>query len=239
MEDNAQSISLNKYISSTGICSRREADKWIEAGRVKINGQTAKKGNRVLENDVVTLDDKALKPKPKLVYIALNKPPGITCTTDLRDKDNIIDFVGHPQRIFPIGRLDKASSGLILLTNDGDIVNEILRVENNHEKEYIVTVDKPVTDRFIRRMSQGVPILGTVTNPCQIEKKGKNVFKIILTQGLNRQIRRMCEYLGYKVRTLKRIRIMNIKLDGIKPGQWRDLKQEELKELRKRLEKRK
>lgn len=226
------SISLNKFISSTGICSRREADNWIDAGRVKINGNIAQKGNRVNEGDEVTIDGKPLKNKPKAVYIVLNKPPGITCTTDLRDKSNIIDFVNHPQRIFPIGRLDKPSSGLILLTNDGDIVNQILREENEHEKEYIVTVDKPINPRFIQRMGNGIPILGTTTKKCKVNKLGKFVFKIILTQGLNRQIRRMCEYLGYKVVSLKRVRVMNIKLEGLKVGEWRDLTHKELKELR-------
>ncbi len=234
---NDDSVSLNKYISETGICSRREADRWIEAGRIKINGKTAAKGNRVFENDLVTIDGKPLKSKPKSVFIALNKPAGITSTTDRSDKDNIIDFVGHKERIFPIGRLDKASTGLIFLTNDGDIVNEILRAENNHEKEYIVTVDKPVDARFIKRMSAGIPILGTVTNPCFVEKTGPNAFRIILTQGLNRQIRRMCEYLDYQVMTLKRIRIMNIRLDGLKVGAWRDLTKEELAELKNMLTK--
>lgn len=234
MSDN--SISLNKYISSTGICSRREADRWIEAGRVRINGQVAQKGNRVTDEDDVTIDGKPLKNKPKAVYIALNKPPGITCTTDLRDKDNIIDFVGHPQRIFPIGRIDKPSSGLILLTNDGDIVNQILRVENNHEKEYIVTVDKPVTEKFIERMSGGLPILGTMTRKCKVEKINTKIFRIILTQGLNRQIRRMCEYLDYRVVYLKRVRIMNIKLGELRVGRWRDLTKSELQELRRQLE---
>ena len=227
------SISLNKFISSTGICSRREADRWIEAGRVRINGVVARKGNRVEPNDEVTIDGKPLKSRPKLVYIALNKPPGITSTTDLKDSDNIIDFVGHPQRIFPIGRLDKASSGLILLTNDGDIVNKVLREENEHEKEYIVTVDRPVTDRFIQRMSNGIPILGTVTKKCIVRRQSKNGFVIILTQGLNRQIRRMCEYLGYRVVTLKRVRIMHIRLGKLKVGTWRDLTPEELQVLKK------
>lgn len=235
MKSNDSSISLNKYISSTGICSRREADKWIEAGRVKINSTVAKKGNRVEEGDEVTIDDKPLISKPTLVYIALNKPPGITCTTDLKDRDNIIEFVNHPQRIFPIGRLDKPSSGLILLTNDGDIVNQILRVENNHDKEYIVSVDKPITQHFLKKMGNGIPILGTVTNKCFIQKIRKTVFKIILTQGLNRQIRRMCEYLDYKVLTLKRVRIMNIHLDNLPIGTWRDLTKSELAELRKQL----
>ena len=175
------SISLNKYISSTGICSRREADKLIEAGRVKINGAVAKKGNRVEDNDQVTIDNKPLKTKPKQVYIALHKPPGITCTTDVRHRDNIINFVNHPQRIFPIGRLDKASSGLILLTNDGDIVNKILRKENRHEKEYIVSVDRPINRKFIEKMSAGIPILDTVTDPCEVEKLSKTRFRITLT----------------------------------------------------------
>ncbi|MEZ4952399.1 MAG: pseudouridine synthase [Saprospiraceae bacterium] len=230
-----KSTSLNKYISETGICSRREADTWIEAGRVKINGIVAQKGNRVLENDQVTIDEKPLQKRPELIYIALHKPPGITCTTDLKDKDNIIDFVNHPERIFPIGRLDKSSTGLILLTNDGDIVNEILREKNNNEKEYIVTVYQPVTQRFVQRMSSGIPILGTVTNNCLVEKIGKSTFKIILTQGLNRQIRRMCEYLNYRVVTLKRIRIMNIHLGDLKVGEWRELTEREIQELKNKL----
>jgi len=226
------SISLNKYISSTGICSRREADRMIEAGRVLLNGEVARKGNRVFPGDEVTLDGEPVGEKPKPVYIALHKPPGITSTTDRRDRDNIIDFVGHPQRIFPIGRLDKASSGLILLTNDGDIVNEVLREENEHEKEYIVTVDKPINERFAQRMQKGIPILGTVTKECEVEPLGKTTFRIVLTQGLNRQIRRMCEYLGYEVRTLKRIRIMHIQLGKLQPGQWRELTPTELNLLK-------
>jgi 23S rRNA pseudouridine2604 synthase len=229
------SISLNKFISSTGICSRREADRMIEAGRVQLNGTTAKKGNRVNPGDEVLLDGAPLKAKPKAVYLALHKPPGITCTTDRKDKDNIIDFLNYPERIFHIGRLDKASTGLIFLTNDGDIVNEILREQNEHEKEYIVTVNKPINASFVRRMSQGIPILGTVTKKCQVEKIGRQAFRIVLTQGLNRQIRRMCDYLGYDVVTLKRVRIMNVHLGGLKPGQWRYLTDEELKELRRHL----
>ena len=232
---NESSTSLNKYISQTGICSRREADKWIEAGRVRINGQLAKKGNRVEEGDKVTIDGKLLKARPKMVYIALNKPPGITCTTDRKDKDNIIDFVNHPKRIFPIGRLDKASTGLILLTNDGDIVNDILREEHEHEKEYIVTVNKPVSRSFLEKMSKGVPILGTVTKACIVRKVGKNTFSIILTQGLNRQIRRMCEFFNYKVVNLKRIRIMYLQLGNLKQGQWRNLSKQELEILKKSL----
>jgi 23S rRNA pseudouridine2604 synthase len=226
------SISLNKYLSDKGLCSRREADKWIESGRVKINGKVAQKGNRVSSGDKVTLDGQSLGSNPKMVYIAFHKPPGITCTTDLRDKDNIIDFINHPKRIFPIGRLDKASTGLILLTNEGNIVNKILREENNHEKEYIVTVNKPITSAFLQRMSGGIPILGKRTKKCQIEKLGKNRFKIILTEGMNRQIRRMCEYLGYSVKTIKRIRIMKIELGELPPGKWRDLSKLELKELK-------
>lgn len=230
MEDN--SISLNKYISETGICSRREADKWIEAGRVKINGLVAKKGNRVFEGDAVTIDNKPLKSKPKSVFIALHKPAGVTCTTDLKDRSNIIEFVNHKERIFPIGRLDKASTGLIFLTNDGDIVNEILRAEHNHEKEYIVSVDRNINDQFIAKMSKGIPILGTKTKPCIVEKLENKVFRIILTQGLNRQIRRMCEFLHYNVLTLKRVRIMNITLDKLKVGEWRDLSADELNGLK-------
>ncbi len=233
----APSTSLNKFISSTGICSRREADKWIDAGRVKINGKVAQKGNRVFDKDKVTIDGKILQNKPKSVYIALNKPPGITCTTDLKDRANIIDFVKHPKRVFPIGRLDKPSSGLIFLTNDGDIVNEILRVENNHEKEYIVTVDKPITSRFVKKMGNGIPILGTVTKKCQVQKISKFTFKIILTQGLNRQIRRMCEFLDYKVVTLKRVRIMHVRLGNLKLGKWRNLTGEELRILKGSLRK--
>ncbi len=234
---NDNSISLNKFISQTGICSRREADKWIDAGKVKINGVVAQKGNRVGENDQVTVNGKPLKNKPKQVYIALHKPPGITCTTDLKDRTNIIDFINYPQRIFPIGRLDKPSTGLILLTNDGDIVNDILRVENNHEKEYLVTVNRPITPQFIKRMSNGIPILGTKTKRCVVERRGKMGFKIILTQGLNRQIRRMCEFLDYKVVTLKRVRIMNIRLGDLRVGKWRYLTAEEFKLLSASLKK--
>jgi 23S rRNA pseudouridine2604 synthase len=229
------SISLNKFISATGLCSRREADRWIEDGRVKINGQVARRGNRVAEGDAVTLDDKPLQARADLVYIALHKPPGITCTTEQHDPKNIIDFVKHPVRIFPIGRLDKPSTGLILLTNDGDIVNRILREENEHEKEYIVRVNRPLTPEFITKMQEGLPILDTVTKPCKVEKLGKSLFKITLTQGLNRQIRRMCEALSYKVVTLKRVRIMNIRLGKLPVGEWRDLSPRELKSLKEAL----
>ena len=230
-----QSISLNKFISNTGVCSRREADRWIEAGRVKINKKVARKGNRVMPGDEVSIDGRKTRYNPEPVYLALNKPPGITCTTDKKDRDNIIDYVNYPLRIFPIGRLDKASTGLILLTNDGDIVNKILRQENNHEKEYIVSINKTITKDFIRNMSNGIPILGTVTAKCKVQQLKSNVFRIILTQGLNRQIRRMCEYLDCKVLTLKRIRIMNIKLDRLQEGEWRDLTENELINLNRQL----
>lgn len=203
----------------------------IEAGRVKINGNKAQKGNRVLPGDTVSVDGKPLKAKPKALYIALNKPVGIVCTTDPKEPKNIVDFIGHPQRLFPIGRLDKPSQGLIFLTNDGDIVNKILRGGNQHEKEYIVRVDKPIDADFIRKMSNGIPILGTVTKRCKVSKVNKFIFKIILTQGLNRQIRRMCEYLGYEVKKLQRTRIMNVSLDKLKPGEWRELSPEEMKEI--------
>ena len=233
---NSDDVSLNKHLASTGLCSRREADRWIEAGRVAINGVTARRGNRVGEGDRVTLDGRPLGEKPRAVYLALNKPPGITSTTDPRDPDNIIDFVGYPERIFMVGRLDKASTGLILLTNDGDIVNRILRAEHEHEKEYVVTVDKPLTDEFLRRMAGGVPILGTVTKRCRVERLGKQRFRIVLIQGLNRQIRRMCEALGYYVRTLKRVRIMHIRLGNLPVGRWRTLSPQELTTLLQELE---
>ena len=214
--------SLNKYISETGFCSRREADKYIEQCRVTINGIEATKGNRVRENDVVLVDGEPIKKKKNAaVYILLNKPKGITCTTDLKDKTNIIDFINFKSRIFPIGRLDKRSEGLIFLTNDGDIVNKILRAGNKHEKEYFVAVDKPINIDFINKMRNGVRIGGIVTQKCFVKQEGDNRFRIILTQGLNRQIRRMCEVLGYNVESLKRIRIMNIGLTGLQPGKWR------------------
>lgn len=226
---------INKFISETGICSRREADKLIDAKRVTINGIVAELGSTVSPGDDVRIDGNPLGAKKKHVYIALNKPVGITCTTELHVKGNIVDFVNHPERIFPIGRLDKDSQGLILLTNDGDIVNKILRAENNHEKEYIVTVDKPVTANFLHGMANGVRILGTVTKPCKVTKVNERVFNIVLTQGLNRQIRRMCQAFGYQVRQLQRVRIMNIRLGNLKIGQWRNLTSEELKELNKNL----
>lgn len=231
MNANKSSINLNKYISSTGICSRRDAEKLIIDGRVTINGKSTQLGNRVFEGDVVKIDGKLLKQKPKTIYIALNKPIGIVCTTDSKERKNIVKFVGYPERLFPIGRLDKPSEGLIFLTNDGDIVNKILRAGNNHEKEYIVSVDKPITERFIQRMGNGIPILGTVTKKCKVEKINNTTFKIILVQGLNRQIRRMCQYLGYEVVKLKRTRIMNITLNGLQKGEWRELTLTEMKEI--------
>jgi len=226
---------LNKYLSEAGYCSRREADRLIDAGRVTINGDIPEKGTKVTTDDIVKVDGEVINSKQTNVYLAFNKPIGIVCTTDTRvEKDNIIDFINYPKRIFPIGRLDKPSEGLILLTDDGDIVNKILRASNNHEKEYIVTVDKPISQTFIERMSNGIPILETVTKKCKVEKLGTYEFKIVLTQGLNRQIRRMCEYLDYDVQTLKRVRIMNIKLDT-PVGDYRELREDEFKELNKLL----
>lgn len=226
-------ISLNKFISDTGFCSRREADKLIEAGRVTINGKQGKLGNRVSYDDAIKIDGESLKSKEKPIYIAFHKPIGVSSTTDRKDKFNIIDYINHPKRIFPIGRLDKPSEGLIFLTNDGDIVNKILRAGNNHEKEYIVTVDKTITPDFVKRMGNGIKILDTITQKCYVKQQGKYVFKIILTQGLNRQIRRMCEALNYHVTKLVRTRIMNITLSGIEPGKWRYLTQNEIDEINK------
>ena len=227
------SVSLNKYISDSGYCSRREADRLIEQGRVFINNELAQLGNRYTEGDVVEVDGSYIKPikKEKQVYLAFNKPVGITTTTDENIKGNIIAYINYPKRIFPIGRLDKDSEGLIFLTNDGDIVNKILRAGNEHEKEYIVRTDKPFDDFFLQKMAAGVPMLGTVTKPCKVFKMGKQVFKIILTEGLNRQIRRMCEHFGYNVESLKRVRIMNIKLDAVATGKWRYLSEAEMKEI--------
>lgn len=222
---------LNKYISETGVCSRRQADQWIEQGRVTINGAAATLGTQVNEGDRVEVDGRAVQPQAASVYIALNKPVGITCTTERHVEGNIIDYIGHPQRIFPIGRLDKDSEGLILLTNNGDIVNELLRVENRHEKEYVVTVDRPITDEFLEGMASGVRILGVMTQPCRVRKIGQLSFAIILTQGLNRQIRRMCAAFDYQVQRLQRVRIVNIDLRGIKVGQWRELSMDELRGL--------
>jgi len=223
---------INKFLSEAGFCSRRAADTLLKEKRVTINGEIAELGSKVASDDLVMVDGKSISTKGiSPIYIAFNKPIGIVCTTDTKsEKDNIIDYINHPSRIFPIGRLDKPSEGLILLTNDGDIVNKILRARNNHEKEYVVTVNKPISKGFIRKMRSGVPVLETVTRPCYAEQLDKFSFRIVLTQGLNRQIRRMCEYLDYEVTKLKRIRIMNIHLD--QPiGQWRDLTNSELKEI--------
>lgn len=227
-----QETRINKYLSEVGFCSRRAADKLIEEGRVLINGLVPEMGTKVTKADEIRVDGKIIQDKETApVYLVFNKPRGIVCTTDTkREKDNIIDFINYPERIFPIGRLDKPSEGLIFLTNDGDIVNKILRARNNHEKEYIVSVDQPITKEFIHRMSKGVPILDTITRDCVVEQLDRYRFRIILTQGLNRQIRRMCEYLGYEVKQLKRIRIMNIMLD-VPVGHWRDFTAEELAEL--------
>ena len=229
MEENSKR--LNKFIAETGFCSRREADKVIEEGRVTINGTVSELGTKVAPTDEVRIDGKLIREKTeRSIYLAFNKPVGIECTTNLDVQNNIIDYINHPVRIFPIGRLDKASEGLIFLTNDGDIVNKILRARNNHEKEYTVTVNKPITDRFIERMANGIPILDTITRKCKVEQISKYIFKIVLTQGLNRQIRRMCEYLGYEVTALKRIRIINISLD-VPVGRYRELTDAEVKQL--------
>ncbi|WP_226390420.1 23S rRNA pseudouridine(2604) synthase RluF [Penaeicola halotolerans] len=227
-----QSTRINKYLSEVGYCSRRAADKLIEEGRVTINGKVPEMGTKITAGDEVRVNGTLISPpKEKFVYIAFNKPVGIVCTTDTKaEKHNIIDYINHEKRIFPIGRLDKPSEGLILLTSDGDIVNKILRAKNNHEKEYIVSVNKPITTDFVEKMSSGIPILDTVTQPCYVEKISAFKFKIILTQGLNRQIRRMCQYLDYEVTKLKRVRIMNIHLD-IPVGQWRDLSESEIQEI--------
>ena len=228
-----EGIRLNKYIASSGICSRREADRLIESGKVKVNGLTADLGTRVKDGDSVEVDGKKITPEDDMIYIAFNKPLGITCTTDTRDPSNIIDYINFKERIFPIGRLDKNSSGLILLTNNGDIVNKLLRSENGHEKEYVVTLDRPYDKAFIKTMSTGVPVLGRMTLPAEVFPVNAKTFRIILRQGMNRQIRRMCEYLGYKVTKLKRIRFINIELGGLELGKWRYLTADEKKDLLK------
>ena len=232
------SIRLNKYIGESGICSRRDADRYIEQGNVFINGKRASVGDQVFAGDVVKVNGQLIEPRNEddLVLIALNKPVGIVSTTENGERDNIVDFVNHSKRIFPIGRLDKDSQGLILLTNHGDLVNKILRAGNDHEKEYIVTVNKPVTEEFIRGLGAGVPMLGTVTKKCKVKKEAPFVFRITLVQGLNRQIRRMAEHFGYEVTKLERVRIMNISLKGVPPGEWRDLTDDELIELFKLIE---
>ena len=236
MDIENEGVRLNKYLSEIGHCSRRAADKLIDAGRIQVNGQQVVMGQKVTPQDRIEIDGILVEDlREKNVYLAFNKPVGIVCTTDTRvEKDNIIEYINYPSRIFPIGRLDKPSEGLILMTNDGDIVNKILRARNNHEKEYIVTVNKPVTAEFIEKMANGIPILDTITRKCEVEQIHKKEFRIVLTQGLNRQIRRMCEYLEYRVVKLKRIRIMNIHLD-VGVGKYRDLTKKELAELNKLL----
>ena len=226
---------VNKYIASSGYCSRREADKLIESGKVTIDGVVAVNGSKVMEGQTVLVNGEPVIPTDDHLYIALHKPLGITCTTDTRDEDNIIDYLGLEERIFPIGRLDKNSSGLILLTNDGSIVNKLLRAEHGHEKEYVVTVDKPYDKDFIKKMENGLPILDQITLPCKVTPRGPKTFNIILTQGLNRQIRRMCDYLGYRVVKLKRIRFMNILLGDMKPGEYRELTPKEKQVLFKNI----
>jgi 23S rRNA pseudouridine2604 synthase len=235
-QESDQGIQINKYISNSGFCSRRDADKLVEDARVTINDDVALPTSRVQAGDIVAIDGEKIKSKQRPIYIALNKPVGVTSTTDMSDKTNIIRFMNHPKRIFPVGRLDKDSEGLILLTNDGDIVNKILRSSNNNEKEYVVTVDKELTHEMIKQMGTGVRILGEVTKPCYIRQEGQRRFRIILKQGLNRQIRRMCETFGYKVKTLKRIRIMHIQLGTLPTGKWRYLSPQEMDELEKALE---
>ncbi len=236
--DNKVSVRLNKFIAESGICSRREADRFIEKGVVLINGRKAKVGDPVMPGDKVTVNGLQLEPRVSedKIYIAVNKPVGITCTTEENTQGNIVDFVNHSARVFPIGRLDKDSQGLIFMTNDGDIVNKILRAENAHEKEYVVTVHKPVTEEFISGMSAGVPILGVVTKKCKIIAESPFIFRITLIQGLNRQIRRMCGHFGYEVTRLERVRIMNVGLKGLPPGDWRDLTTSELQGIFKLIE---
>lgn len=227
-----EEIRLNKFLSDAGVCSRREADRLIEAGRIMVNDKLPVMGQKVTSKDIVKVDNKIVSREEEQIVIAFNKPVGVECTTDKENPDNIVDFIGYEKRIYPIGRLDKNSQGLILLTNDGSIVNNILKASNYHEKEYIVTVDKPVTEDFVEKMSKGVKILDQVTRPCIVKRNGKHTFNIVLTQGLNRQIRRMCQTLGYNVQKLKRIRIMDIELGNLPIGQYRDLTDNEIKCLK-------
>lgn len=224
-------IRLNKYLSEAGVCSRREADRLIESGKVTVDGKVAQMGMKVSDSQEVRVGKKVIGQKSEMVLLAVHKPVGIVCTEEKREKNNIIEFLKYPTRITYIGRLDKDSEGLLLMTNNGDIINKMMRSGNQHEKEYKVTVHKPITEEFITRMSEGVPILDTITRKCKVEMLGKYTFKIILTQGLNRQIRRMCEYLGYKVTKLKRVRVMNIELGDLKPGEYRKVTEKEIEEL--------
>ena len=226
-----EEVRLNKYLSEAGVCSRREADRMIQQGLVTVNGRKAVTGERISQEDRVEVNGRPVEKQTSRVLLALYKPEGIVCTAQKREKNNVIDYISYPQRVFPVGRLDKDSTGLLLLTNDGDLVNKIMRAGNYHEKEYLVQVDRPITEEFLRRMRSGVPILDTVTRPCTVERTGKNSFRIILTQGLNRQIRRMCQALGFQVTSLLRVRIMNIRLDGMKKGQLRQVTGEELAQL--------
>lgn len=231
-----EALRLNKFLSEAGVCSRREADRLIEAGRVTVDGKKAGTGMKIAPGQEVRVDQKLVKPEEEMIVLAVNKPRGIVCTEEKREPDNIIRFLNYPTRITYAGRLDKDSEGLLLMTNNGDIINKMMRAGNYHEKEYLVTVDKLVTEEFLQHMARGVPILDTVTRPCQVKKEGKKTFRIVLTQGLNRQIRRMCEALGYKVVTLKRVRIMQIRLGDLKPGQYRPLTEQELASLDRMLE---
>ena len=235
MENQAKCKRLNKYISDSGYCSRREADRLISEGRVRLDGRVGVLGDRVLPGMDVTVDGKRLSGEGEKVYLLLNKPMGIVCTADPREPMNVVDYLAYPRRVFPVGRLDKDSEGLLLLTNDGEIVNRILRAAGGHEKEYEVRIDRPVTPEFVQQMSRGVPILDTVTLPCRVRRTGERSFNIVLVQGLNRQIRRMCEALGANVTHLRRVRIMNLRLGKLLPGQWRELTEEELAGLRERL----
>ena len=229
MEENG--IRINKFLSEAGVCSRREADRQVELGNITIDGKVAETGARVLPGQTVLFQGKKVSKEEEMILIAFHKPVGIVCTAEKREKNNVIDYINYPKRIYPIGRLDKDSEGLLLLTNNGDIINKMMRAANKHEKEYKVTVDKEITEDFLKKMAAGVPILDTVTRPCTVKKIGKYTFSIILTQGLNRQIRRMCEALGYEVKDLLRVRVMNITLDGLKDGQYRKLTDQELNEL--------
>lgn len=230
-------IRLNKYLSEAGCCSRRQADQWIEEGKVKVDGVVAITGTKVKQGQKVTVNGKEVKKEENVILLAFHKPRGIVCTAEKREKHNIIDYIQYPVRVYPVGRLDKDSEGLILLTNQGELANRICKARYYHEKEYIVTVDRPIDTQFLKKMANGVPILDTITRPCTIKKEGRCTFRIILTQGLNRQIRRMCEYLGYRVVTLKRVRIMNIQLDELKVGTYRDVTEKEFKQLSQMLTK--
>lgn len=235
MESNEQGIRINKFLSEAGVCSRREADRQIEAQNVTIDGRIAVTGDRVLPGQTVLFCGKPVTKEEEMILLAFHKPVGIVCTAEKREKNNVIDYINYPKRIYPVGRLDKDSEGLLLLTNNGDIVNKMMRAGNRHEKEYIVTVNKPVTDFFVRGLAGGVPLmeLGTTTRPCQVERIGKKQFRIVLTQGLNRQIRRMCEYFGYRVEKLVRVRIMNIRLGDLPVGTYRNITEEEYAKLKK------